>query len=73
MNGGLRMWTIFRHPLDAPGMYVTREFLIWGEEPIPFRGRPAFTLRGARRHVPQWATLLARDPGDHPSVVESWI
>lgn len=70
----LKMWTIYDHPADYPDGYVARQWIIaGGGEPYrgPARYRPS--LEEAREAVPPGLYRLDRDPGDDPTVVETWI
>lgn len=70
----LHMWTIFEHPLDYPEHFVVRRFTVTRRGPVP---DPYCTvvnnLIEARLCVPPDCTLFARDPRDHPSIVETWM
>lgn len=69
----LKMWTIYAHPADYPEGYVARQWIIGpgNEYPGPARYRP--DLEAARAALPEGLYRLDRDPGDDPTVVESWI
>jgi hypothetical protein len=67
-------WTIFWSPLDFPGWFVVRRFDIHPGEARPHQvGGLAASLAEAREMVPRWLHRFAPQPGDHPSVVETWF
>ena len=71
----LTLWTIYDHPRDFPHCFVARKFLVAAAGPVPTeeliisadlaRIRTIFASRGL--------SCLARDPGDEPQIVESWL
>lgn len=73
----LSMWTIFYSPRDCPGAYCVRRFdVVRGQpEPVPAPHAlgPFVFLETARAAVPPYLHRLPRNPGDHPSVVETWL
>lgn len=70
----LKMWTIYGHPLDYPEGFVARQWIIaGGGEPHPGPARYRKTLAEAREAVPAGLYRLDRNPGDDPSVIETWI
>lgn len=76
-NDVLYMWTIYKHPLDYPESFVLRRFAIMPGNPEPV-GDPeplciAPSLQQAREFLPPFLTCLPRQPGDHPTVVETWL
>ena len=72
----LTMFTIYLSPMDYPGQFVVREFAIRaGQQPAP-AAEPLCvvdTLEEARASIPRGMYPLGRDPGDHESVVETWV
>lgn len=68
------MYTIYKHPKDAPRSYVVRSWYIRGaEDPTPGRGLIAETLEYARALIPQGCVRIERGEADDPTIVESWI
>lgn len=73
-NDTLAIWTVYLDPLDYPGMYVAREFLIRGGQPEMTNNMfVANTLAEIRALLPPWLHCLHRKPADDPKIVESWI
>lgn len=70
----LKMWTIYKHPLDYPEGYVARQWLI-RDGGYPYAGVARYRpdLEAARAAVPPGLYRLDRDPNDDPTVVETWI
>ncbi len=72
----LEMWTVYDSPLDYPGKFVARLWVIRRGDPEP---RPtgdlaiASTLEAVREMLPFGLTLLPRSEEDEPQIVESWI
>ncbi len=67
----ISMWTIFDHPLEYPGYFVARYFIM---------DRPTTSLILSESLDPLRDTLaaagfvmLARSPEDDPKIVEVWI
>lgn len=71
----LSIYTIYRRPLDHPSGYaVTRWQVLPGAEPEPIETwRATDSLDEARALIPPGLFRLARDPGDDPVIVESWL
>jgi hypothetical protein len=59
---------------EHPGLFVVRKWRIAAPDPIDegVHGVAA-SLRAARRAVPEGQYRVERDPGDDPSIVESWV
>jgi hypothetical protein len=75
-RGNLSIWTVYSHPKDFPHSYVARRFEVGGGEPEPVATgdivqgelsmiRASFVCCGL--------VCLARNEGDDPVIVESWI
>jgi hypothetical protein len=75
-NDALVMYTIYRKPLDFPDDFVVRKIFAYKGNPTPVPG-PILgvvkTYEEALSKIPPGLNSLGRDPGDHPSVVETWI
>lgn len=74
----LEIWTIYDNPLDYPGFYVVRVFHInsttrGGAVPEPEPRAVARSLDEARDAIPEGLAMLPATPGEHPSIVESWL
>lgn len=73
----LTMWTVYDHPLDAPDVFIAREWLIppGGGEAVPGqRTLRAQTIDDIREQLADWGLVrLMRSPGDDPRIVESWL
>lgn len=71
------MWVVYRRPRDLPGVeWCVRR---WRARPgfpelqpdaLAF---PAASLEAARALLPPGLTRLAREPGDDPVIVETWL
>jgi hypothetical protein len=71
----LEMWTIYDHPKDYPSKFVARKFLVYAGKSIP-TDEVMFSsdIEVIRRYM-RFIRLncLARDPGDDPNIVETWL
>lgn len=69
--------TIYESPADHPGKFVARRFFASArgveadKEPLAV----VATLEEARNAIPNREALvcMARNPGDEPQIVESWL
>jgi hypothetical protein len=71
----LEIWTIFDHPQDYPEMVVARRFEVQqgNSEPVSTQDvKLGSSVEEVRRLLPPGLSRIPRDPGDPPSVVESW-
>ena len=66
----LELWTMYDSPIDLPGRFVARKWLL--DQPTSELLQDK-TLDGLRRKLPQGLTLLPRAPQDDPKIVETWI
>ena len=78
-GGTMEGWTIYYDPLDYPGRYVVRRWVVdnsrFGPEPKN-DPKPCWvgeTLEGARASLPPGLYLIPRFDTDAPPVVECWI
>lgn len=71
------MWTVYDHPADYPEHFVARCWLV-----IPGREEPQWTnmllrhleLEPLRRELARMGLVaLARNEGDEPQIVETWL
>ncbi len=69
-NPGMEIFTVYWNPSDFPGKYVVRRFV--GEKPDP-QPLAVGTLEEVRGVIPAWMTCLARNPGDDPCILETWL
>lgn len=70
--GDLLVWTICKHPKDAPGMFTARPHSIKANAPCEFVLRH-LTLSDVRQLLPPGLTYLPRDPDDDPVIAECWM
>jgi hypothetical protein len=72
----VRMITIYRGARDYPQFeYVARQWFVaagkvWASRELWASGD---TLDDVRRSIPAWMACLARQEGDDPVIVETWI
>ena len=64
------LWTVYDSPIDLPGRFVARKWLL--DQPTSELLQDK-TLDGLRGKLPQGLTLLPRAPQDDPKIVETWI
>lgn len=76
---GLKLYTIYRNPLDHPKKIVVREWHVIGAGAEPLNSGNAWlfeTVEQARAHVRKvlpGAERLPRSDGDEPQILETWI
>jgi hypothetical protein len=67
----VRLWTIYKHPLDYPQSYVAR--LFEGERPTgSIVVAPTLALLRDQM-IAMWLTRIPRQPADDPVIVEVWV
>lgn len=66
----LELWTVYDSPIDLPGRFVARMWLL--DQPTSEMLQDK-TLDGLRGKLPQGLTRLPRAPQDDPKIVETWI
>ena len=66
----LELWTIYDSPIDLPGRFVARKWLM--DQPTNELLLDK-TLDGLGAKLPQGLTCLQRSPQDDPRIVETWI
>ncbi len=64
------LWTVYDSPIDLPGRFVARKWLL--DQPTSELLQDK-TLDGLRGKLPQGLTRLPRAPQDDPKIVETWI
>ena len=75
-KGLMTTWTIYNKPKDFPNGFIARCFHIGGGEPEPMATN--FAISGdlilIRECMERCGLVrMMRNPGDHPSVVETWM
>lgn len=66
----LELWTVYDSPIDLPGRFVARKWVL--DQPTDELLQDK-TLEGLRGKLPQGLTRLPCAPEDDPRVVETWI
>jgi len=66
----LEIWTVYDSPIDLPGRFVARKWVL--EKPTN-ELRQDQTLEGLRNKLPPGLTRLPRATQDDPKIVETWI
>lgn len=67
------IWSVFKNPIDHPGMYVARKFLLVNGRSYPTDKKIfGLTLEHVRRELPVGLTRNPRHPSDPDTVVENW-
>lgn len=66
----LELWTVYDGPIDLPGRFVARKWVL--DQPTNELLQDK-TLDGLRGKLPQGLTRLDRSPQDAPKIVEMWI
>ena len=70
MSETLELWTVYDSPIDLPGRFVARKWLL---------DRPTVellqdkTLDGLRKKLPHGLIRMERLPQDDPKIVETWV
>lgn len=73
IDGKLGMWTIYEKPADYPAMFVARLFIM--DQPTGFVlvGPSLHNVREFIHRASPGLTRLPPSPGDHPTVIETWL
>jgi hypothetical protein len=75
MTDVLSIWTVYDKPRDYPHCYVALRFEIRPEGPVATEdkiiGTDLDVIRGYL--VMHGLTVLSREPGDEPNIVETWL
>lgn len=66
----LELWTIYDSPIDLPGSFVARK---WVMETPTSELLQDKTLEGLREKLPPGLLCMPRSPGDDPKIVETWM
>lgn len=64
------LWTIYDSPIDLPGRFVARKWVL--DQPTNDLLQDK-TLDGLRAKLPRGLSRLERSPQDDPKIVEIWI
>ncbi|MBC3871517.1 hypothetical protein [Undibacterium oligocarboniphilum] len=70
MTETLAIWVIYNSPIDLPGRFVARKWLL--NQPTP-ELLQAQTLEEIRSKLPLGLVRMPRDERDDPKIVESWF
>ena len=74
----LSIFTVYENPRDYPGSFVVRRFYVDGSS-VQHAALPLVVTdtldeaRAAIRRAHPVAVCMARNDGDEPQIVESWI
>jgi len=66
----LEIWTIYDSPIDLPGRFVARKWVLDRPTDKLLQDR---TLEGLREKLPQGLVRLDRSPQDDPKIIETWV
>jgi hypothetical protein len=66
----LQIWVVYNSPIDLPGRYVARKWILDQPTAELVQGK---TLEEVREKLPQGLKMLPRDLSDDPIIVESWV
>ena len=66
----LELWTIYDSPIDHPGSFVARKWVLDKPTSELFQDK---TLEGLRAKLPPGLHCMPRSPGDEPQIVETWM
>ncbi len=63
----LELWTIYDSPIDLPGSFVARKWVLDKPTSELLQDKTLDGLRAKLLHC------MPRSPGDEPQIVETWI
>lgn len=66
----LELWTVYESPIDLPGRFVARKWLLDRPTNELLQDK---TLDGLREKLPQGLMRMERSPQDDPKIVETWF
>ena len=66
----LELWTIYDSPIDLPGRFVARKWVL--DKPTSELLQDK-TLEGLRAKLPAGLHCMPRSHGDEPQIVETWM
>jgi len=66
----LELWTIYDSPIDIPGHFVARKWVMDTPTSELLQDK---TLEGLRAKLPSGLFCMPRSPGDDPKIVETWM
>lgn len=72
-NDELGSWTIYQRPLDYPDKYVARLYMLDKPTGRLFIADTLEAVRAAVLDAYPELFCIARQPNDHPSVIEVWL
>lgn len=72
-NEYLVIWTVYQNLEGFPGLFVAKKWLVWIETIPTTELVVGKTLQEVRDLLPPHLMLFPRDPGDDPTVIESWF
>jgi hypothetical protein len=69
------LWTVYNRPVDYPKHFVARRFEVQpgGRLVTTDDVLTGETLDGVREQLPRGLHRVVRQPGDLPSIMETWI
>ena len=70
MSETLELWTVYDSPIDLPGRFVARKWMLDRPTDELLQDK---TLDGLRQKLPQGLVRLERSPQDDPKIVETWV
>jgi hypothetical protein len=70
----LPMWTVYDHPRDFPDGFVARKFFTLPQVEATSQVMTSASLEDLRTTLFGWGlSCLARNDGDDPCIVETWL
>ncbi len=69
----LTMFVIYDHPKDYPDFVVMREWHVHAGKAEPGAVIVQHDIEACRRHLPNGAINIGRQPGDDPVIIEVWV
>lgn len=70
MSETLEIWTVYDSPIDLPGRFVARKWLLDRPTDELLQDK---TLDGLRQKLPQGLVRLERSSQDDPKIIETWV
>lgn len=73
----LNIWTVYKNPIDYPGMYAARRFeLDKRTDDVYVNEQLGLVRTWIEESARQYGVIpvrLERDPNDDPAILENWI
>ena len=66
----LELWVLYDSPIDLPGRFVARKWLLDQPTNVLIEDK---TLEGLRQKLPPGLVRLERSHQDDPKIVETWL